>query len=83
MSRSECEAVLGAASDTFRKTPWSSERTLAFEDRSIHVSISPQGQVVEVRIFRPREVLLAGVQLLGRPLVIVRRELVSAAVTTE
>lgn len=83
MPKTQCESILGAPSGTFRRTPVSPEVIMAFDHHCLHVTLDSANLVVEVSIFRPRRAILAGVQLLGRPLDDVARELTNAGVKTQ
>jgi len=60
---SECHFPKGPL-QSFRRTPDSPE-TLAFDGDLLHVELDSSGRISSVTAFRPRELFLAGIQLLG------------------
>ncbi|MFL1467590.1 hypothetical protein [Marinobacter sp. HN1S83] len=83
MSKVDCESLLGAATESFKRTEDSTETVLAYDEESIHLEVDSEGVVVLVSAFQPREVFLDGIQLLGRPLNQIAEALSSAGVQFE
>lgn len=61
---SECHSFPTGPSQSFRRTPDSPE-TLAFDGDLLHVELDSSGRISAVTVFRPRELFLVGIQLLG------------------
>jgi len=83
MSKVECIDLLGSVYDQFRRTPDVEDITLAFDSACVHVTLNAAGQVIEIAIFRPRKVILQGVQLLDRELESVDDDLAAAGIEAE
>ncbi len=75
MTMADCEGILGPPPDLFQRTEDSPEKILAYDDLFLHVTISSNGYVIEISAFQPRKVYLSGIQLLGRPLPEVKKNL--------
>jgi len=68
MEEHEYKSVLASEPRMFRRTKDSTEVTLAFNQELVHLTIDANNRVNGISLFRPREALLHGVQVLGRPL---------------
>lgn len=75
MTVEDCKFFFGSPSDLFRRTEDSPEQILAYDDLFLHVTINSKKTVVEISAFQPRKVFLSGIQLLGRPLPEVKKDL--------
>jgi hypothetical protein len=76
---SEYDSILNGPPGSFQRTPGSCE-TLAFDADLLHLELGPSGKIVGVIVFRPREVFLSGVQLLGRGIGEVQEDLLNAGI---
>jgi hypothetical protein len=68
MTEAEYTSILSGKPTPFQRTKLSPEMTLAFDQDLVHLGIDADRKISRIAVFRPREVSLAGVQLLGRPL---------------
>ncbi len=71
----EYEALLGKPNGVFRRTPDSTDQIYAFDAKLVHLTVDPQNHVTMISVFRPLEVELGGVQLIGRELKSVAEDL--------
>lgn len=78
MQITDVEKMFSTQGDTFRRTSDSKNTEYAFDSQGIQISVNSSGAICQVLVFLPNEVFLAGVQLLGRPLVGVVHELAAA-----
>ncbi|MDB6134684.1 MAG: hypothetical protein JWM59_2927 [Verrucomicrobiales bacterium] len=79
MHREQYEVILGLSEDVFRRTPEDPNLVVAYDDKLIHLTVDEERTIKSATVFRPGEVELEGIQLLGRELVEIEAELAQTA----
>lgn len=74
MPEQDFVALLGPVGGVFRRTPESNEEVIAYDDAAVHLTVDATRHVRGISVFQPRQVSLAGVQLLGRGIADVARD---------
>lgn len=82
-SQQDCSAILGMPSRQFRRWGASDIVTLEFAGQCVDVTVTNQGLVVGICAFCPRQVLLNGIELLGKSLPETEAALQSAGIRVE
>ncbi len=67
--------LLGTLRGTFRRTPESVDDILAYDEDGVHLVVNGERTVIQILVFQPMKVSLAGVQLLGRDMIVVAEDL--------
>jgi hypothetical protein len=79
-SKSELEKMLGEATDSFKRTAEATEVVMAYDSEALHITIGSDKKAKILSFFTPNQILLKGVQLLGRLASEVYSELQSAGI---
>ena len=75
--------ILGSDYTEFKRVPEAEETIYAFNEKGVHLTLDKKKRVQIISIFRQNEVTYKEVQLLGRKLEDVKRELKQSGIETE
>ena len=74
----EYEAHLGNSQDAFKRTPESIDLVIAYDSKCMHLLVDEDHRIKLISVFRPEKVELQDIQLLGREMFLVERDLSEA-----
>jgi hypothetical protein len=83
MTEVECVSLLGPVAKSFRRFKDRPEVTLAYDDAHLHLTVGASGTIQVISAFRPRTVILAGIQVLDRPMAEISAQLSSTGLKIE
>lgn len=66
MKEEDYVARLGQVVDVFKRTPQSENDVIAYDDAGVHLSVDRDRRVRQISVFTPNEVCFFEIQLLGR-----------------
>jgi hypothetical protein len=79
MNCEQYELLLGSPEYVFRRTPVGSPLVVAYDKKFIHLTVDEKRAIISISVFRPAQIELGGIQLLGRELVAVKEDLAGSA----
>lgn len=75
----EYEAIIGSSNAAFKRTPEAIDTILAYDTKSIHLTVGDQNQIKSITVFRPEHVEFECVQRLGKDIASVEADLAQSA----
>lgn len=79
----EIAQILGSEYTKFKRVPEAEDTIFAFNEEGVHLTCDQEEKVKVISVFRPNEVTYSSIQLLSKPIEVVREELNHNGIKTE